>query len=961
MCEQELIISRRRKQQSPQPKAWQGPNPITRGSASSQPNGIQPSRLVSQPQSKPKSEGNAEKHAHDRLLWVVAHFIGQDATITLNNGEQFKGVFCGASLEPSEAQYTLKMVQRIRPPTHQQSNGTVELLEEYVGDGEDYTMTFNVQDTSDLFVPEVVTSQAHSLSNGSTGGSFRTDTEISTRDTRIPRERELKRWDGGGDDGIDMSLGAPGGAGWDQFATNEQLYGVQSTYDENIYTTAINRTDPLYKQREAEAARIAREIEGSATVDAHVAEERRQNDARDDGLDEEEKYSGVKREFAPLAKGAAGSYVPPSRRPITNNPTVAGAPYDPAIISSQLAKPAQAEPAAAPTDAPSPTPVPAAEVVKKPLENTAEDHVRGATDAFRQFANNEKLRIRQAQEQKRTNARNEKNVKLNDLKKFSMNFQLKSRVPDDLVPILAKDRAKQMEIKRKADDAARVAEERKTQEKENPKADPLALSSSTSATPASGSTSTTPYHRSRPSQNMRSPLNLTTQKSAFGIPGQRQSSGHRIAGLPPIEPLPESINSRIPSATRSQATTASSNDAPMSPTKRLNAGAFEFKPSTFQPSAGSPSPQRKQSIAEDFWGKKKANAESERQDIYDGSHYNVIAALLNGEYTEEQKRKNANNGGVPLPFVTPPTWTVPQERINTSYLDAFPKSQAQSQGASPMQTPHPNGPMPHAHQLPPQLQVPHLTPQQHRFFPHPSGPMDPRMQLGQNGSVQNSPRFGQAQMVFGNQMQGMPMQNFAGQPMPAYMPSPSMAHRQMQPPPPNAQMMMMPAQQFGQTLTQGQVPMRPNQYPGGQFQPGMGPMGGQMMMPSASNGPYMNGHMAPQPSFSPMPHHPQPQMHHMQPQGGPAGYSGSPRPPMMQHQGSHQGFTPAGPHMPIQPHFAPSPGHGQHPYPYQPQRQMSGQGNAFPQMTPRQQAAVPQMGASPGQMPATAQGGDEGK
>ena len=62
-----------------------------------------------------------------------------------------------------------------------------------------------------------------------------------------------------------MSLGdSSQTAGWDQFATNQRLYGVESTYDESIYTTEINRNDPRYRQREAEAARIAAEIEGTA-------------------------------------------------------------------------------------------------------------------------------------------------------------------------------------------------------------------------------------------------------------------------------------------------------------------------------------------------------------------------------------------------------------------------------------------------------------------------------------------------------------------------------------------------------------------------------------------------------------------------------------------------------------------------------------------------------------------------
>jgi PAB1-binding protein PBP1 len=61
---------------------------------------------------------------------------------------------------------------------------------------------------------------------------------------------------------------------WDQFAANEKLFGLKTDYDENIYTTAINKTHPHYRERMAAAEKKAKEIERSAAVTAHVAEER---------------------------------------------------------------------------------------------------------------------------------------------------------------------------------------------------------------------------------------------------------------------------------------------------------------------------------------------------------------------------------------------------------------------------------------------------------------------------------------------------------------------------------------------------------------------------------------------------------------------------------------------------------------------------------------------------------------
>lgn len=87
--------------------------------------------------------------------------------MTLKNGEQFNGVFSGSSLEsPAKSVYILKMVKRTRLASHQQMNGNSELPDEYIGEGEDHVMTFDVQDTADLYVANVVTENAQATQNG---------------------------------------------------------------------------------------------------------------------------------------------------------------------------------------------------------------------------------------------------------------------------------------------------------------------------------------------------------------------------------------------------------------------------------------------------------------------------------------------------------------------------------------------------------------------------------------------------------------------------------------------------------------------------------------------------------------------------------------------------------------------------------------------------------------------------
>lgn len=99
------------------------------------------------------------------------------------------------------------------------------------------------------------------------------------------------------DQGIDMDMSLESSrnrgsteAGWDQFEANRRLFGVETDYDESIYTTTIDKSHPEYHRRLAEAERKAREIENSLANNSHVAEERvRDNLTGGEGLDEEDK------------------------------------------------------------------------------------------------------------------------------------------------------------------------------------------------------------------------------------------------------------------------------------------------------------------------------------------------------------------------------------------------------------------------------------------------------------------------------------------------------------------------------------------------------------------------------------------------------------------------------------------------------------------------------------------------
>ncbi|KAI1343900.1 hypothetical protein F5Y15DRAFT_181374 [Xylariaceae sp. FL0016] len=350
--------------------------------------------------------------------------------------------------------------------------------------------------------------------NGTPAG-FRTDTAITS--TRGTREKTLQPWVApGGSEGVDMSLESSSSNGkWDQFAVNERLFGTKTTYDENIYTTTIDKSHPDYKTRLANADKISREIERSAPVTAHVAEERRMDFAGGDdvGGDEEDKYSGVKRGEQLLAGNRENKYTPPARRAPTAATSVKGAPVDPAIISSQLktskaqssnksedpkahtpskndvksstppttqnAEPkpepktdSQAKPAEAKGANQTPTPLRPSAATSRTISPQAKDGPTVAPSAtstverdvlkeFKTFANQQRINVEKVRSNK---AKADKEVKLIELKKFATSFKLPTPVPVDLISIIAKDPAKQREIQEKAQrDAAEVAK-RKAEE-----------------------------------------------------------------------------------------------------------------------------------------------------------------------------------------------------------------------------------------------------------------------------------------------------------------------------------------------------------------------------------------------------------------------------------------------------------------------------------------------------------------
>jgi len=540
-------------------------------------------------------------------------------------------------------------------------------------------------------------------------------------------------------------------------------------------------------------------------------------------------------------------------------------------------------------------------------ENATATVEKDVHEAFKNFAAQEKMRmLQQHQANRQQQNRQEKSVKLNDLKKFAEMFTLKTPVPQDLIPILAKDKVKQDEI--------RVKSEREIERLKNtpPKtAAVLAQSADPKATkpssrPENGLTSPIgPSERSHPNRGGRlGPYTHSgrgdkqLQQHFSGMPARAggplgQRLAYTTAQHKAAQPMPTEL--RIP--TGPSASSSGLQSPTLSLSARFNPKVADFRPnpsaSTFTPGgpdqSNESSPQRddaprtqsrRMAAAPYFEGKKLVPA-AERASLEDS--FNVIKRLKTEAGADSNKsRQYEKNGGIPEPYRTPPTWDVPKGNEEKSYNAFFARAPTNAQPIPPNVVPA-GGALPHQYQLPLHLQqnVPqlpqHHTPQQTpRHVPaqphsasHHHHPDDHRMQFStSNSSVHPSPRPLPPHMAYGPQgpqavqmyQPGMPAgpyfvgvgpggQMIQGRPMPG---NPQFVNAQGQP--------MMPH-------------MMANQPSSGQF---MGaPMHQQQMYSPAPAHVYPNQYMA----FNPQ--HP-----------GPGGFP-SPRPaPMMQHQGSQQGHPP---------------------------------------------------------------------
>ncbi|KAI5953108.1 PBP1 [Candida jiufengensis] len=335
----------------------------------------------------------------NRLVYLIAKSIGKQCIVTTTDGSRYQGLLVATdlSIETSPISLIIKNPQLVSKSLINEKTNLDKIPEHLIIESKDlidFEVDLNINDT--LVVPKT---------------EFKTDSDISNNKKTF-EERDFVKWEPeAGDELSKLTLEDTSGP-WDQFKVNQEKFGVESTFDEHIYTTRIDKNAPDYYEKVAKANKIADEIEKQLTTDRHILEERGiQID--DSGMDEEDKYSGVDRRgdelMAALRLNSKQSQVPPpppttqidSNKYATPRQRAAQYHNDPAIISSSATTKKQPE-----------------SIPQKPI------------------VPNESFRL---------NAQSE----INSLREFSANFKIPHKMPKDLLPILSKDKLKQDEILKK--------------------------------------------------------------------------------------------------------------------------------------------------------------------------------------------------------------------------------------------------------------------------------------------------------------------------------------------------------------------------------------------------------------------------------------------------------------------------------------------------------------------------------
>ncbi|CAI9757695.1 unnamed protein product [Fraxinus pennsylvanica] len=237
--------------------------------------------------------GGLESSSRDRLIYSTTCLIGHQVEVQVLDGSVFSGIFHAANAD-KDFGIVLKMAHLIKDGSRGQKN-----IFDSVNKTHSSTLIISFKELVQVIAKGVSVTR-DGLTNElqhDEQQELMTDSCIS-QSRHVDLGRELEPWVPDADDPgcpeLENIFDGPWNRGWDQFEANETLFGVKSTFNEEIYTTKLDKGLQM-RDLEREAKRIAREIESEDTHDLHLAEERGIQLTGILEMDEETRFSSVYR------------------------------------------------------------------------------------------------------------------------------------------------------------------------------------------------------------------------------------------------------------------------------------------------------------------------------------------------------------------------------------------------------------------------------------------------------------------------------------------------------------------------------------------------------------------------------------------------------------------------------------------------------------------------------------------
>ncbi|OQS08015.1 hypothetical protein THRCLA_00008 [Thraustotheca clavata] len=299
-----------------------------------------------------EQDDQQERVLRHRALYIFRFYVGRTVQVTLRDKSKYTGVL--HCIDPDDFTVVVKNTQRLtEDPTKPFNNGSTFVIQHFL------LAHISSEGLSDYHQETGATQRLPYNS-----GTFQTDTDISNNLKAHLFGRELQTASSWLDPSLDTGELERGNnkGNWNQFEVNEKLFGVTSTFDENLYTTKLEKSKITPEQIRA-AEQMAREIESQTSSNFHLMEERNLSAERDE-IDEETRYSSVVRQGPrsnekPVAwQRNPNAYVPPalrSKQDSTPKPVSPVAPA-PKPVAAPVVEPAKSPKAPSPKKATPPSP-----------------------------------------------------------------------------------------------------------------------------------------------------------------------------------------------------------------------------------------------------------------------------------------------------------------------------------------------------------------------------------------------------------------------------------------------------------------------------------------------------------------------------------------------------------------------------------------------------------------------------